>query len=299
MSQPPLDTEPTPNAAIPADDAQASASAAAEPSRWALWGGGLLALLLLGAAIWFVYGAQGGAANAVGPLANADPALTYVADLDFWQRTPRESTVLATAYFDLDHALADVPLQVGSWSGEVRAEENQEVLILLEPEQYEQRLYRDADGFPMWLSLVGGRSSQPFHAPDICYDADGWQYSLGSVPFALEDGGQLWGLYLTAHKEKPAADGSDSSDPTLVEHVVSYFYLFPDAGRTLDEGIVLFKLTSSLVGSEEETLARHADFVRNFFVQAAATSPNANGPAPALAGQGAQVSAEPVALSRP
>jgi hypothetical protein len=226
--------------------------------------------MLLLAALVYLYGPWQGTGETA-PLSSADPSLVYVADLDFWQRTPRESNVLATAHFDLDHALADVPLQVGSWVGEVKPETNQEVLILLEPEQYEQRLYYDADGFPMWLSLVGGRSSQPFHAPDICYDADDWQYSLGSYPVALQEGGDLWGLYLTAHKDQP--DSANPGQTVRAEHVVFYFYLFPDDGRTLDDGIVLFKLTSSLQGTVEETLARHADFVRHFFTQASARTP--------------------------
>ncbi len=240
--------------------------------RGAQLAGGIVALLLLAAGLWFVYGPRTqGAPQGADTLAAANPAFAYVSDLDFWQRTPRESTVLATAHFDLDHALADVPLQVGTWSGTVVPETNEEVMILLEPEQYEQRLYRDADGFPMWLSMVGGRSSQPFHAPDICYDADGWQYSLGSYAVPLDDGGEVWGLYLSADKEKP--DPDNPGQTTRAEHVVFYFYLFPDGERALDDGIVLFKLTSSRTGTVEETLARHADFVRQFFTQAAAGAP--------------------------
>ena len=250
----------------------AAALAAPAAGRGAQWAGGLAALLLLAAGLWFVYGPRTqGALQGADTLAAANPEFAYVSDLDFWQRTPRESTVLATAYFDLDHALADVPLQVGSWSGAVVPETNEEVMILLEPEQYEQRLYRDADGFPMWLSMVGGRSSQPFHAPDICYDADGWQYSLGSHAVTLDDGGEVWGLYLSADKEKP--DAQNPGQTTRAEHVVFYFYLFPDGERALDDGIVLFKLTSSRVGTVEETLARHDDFVRQFFTQAAEGAP--------------------------
>lgn len=248
--------------------------AAPLPAPWKPVAAGATALLLLLAGLWVVYGPW--AQRSASALATADPTLTYIADLDFWQRTPRETLVLANARFDLDHALADIPLQVGTWTGEVVPETNQEVLILLDPEQYEQRLYRDADGFPMWLSLVGGRSSQPFHAPDICYDADGWQYSLGSYPVELDGGGEIWGLYLTAQKQIPDPNNPGATMPA--EHVVFYFYLFPDSDRALEDGIVLFKLTSSRVGTVEETLARHADFVRQYFTQA--TDPSGAPPDP-------------------
>jgi hypothetical protein len=190
--------------------------------------------------------------------------ISYVADLDFWQRTPRERSVAAVSHFDLDHDLNAVPMQVGDWVGEERPETNEEVLILLQPEQYVQRLYQNGKGQYVWLSMVGGRSSQPFHAPDICYDADGWQYNLGSHPVALDGGGELYGLYLTAHKELPDGQGR-------AEHVVYYFYLFPNESRSLSDGIVLFKLTSGRMGTVEETLAMQEDFVRQFFTAASAT----------------------------
>lgn len=220
-----------------------------------------LALFLLIAAATFVY--RGTIARLFGAAAPVQAEFAYVADLDFWQRTPRESGVVANAYFDLDHNLNDVPMNVGNWSGVDRPETNQEVMILLEPEQYVQRLYQNEKGQYLWLTMVGGRSSQPFHAPDICYDADGWQYNLGSHPVPLDDGGDLYGLYLTAQKQVPS-----SVDPTLTvtqEHVVFYFYLFPNDQRSLSDGIVLFKLTSGRIGTVEETLAMQADFVRQLF----------------------------------
>lgn len=194
------------------------------------------------------------------PLAASDE-LTYITDLDFWQRTPRERAVVAVAHFDLQHDLNDVPLTVGDWTGVNEPETNQEVLILLEPEQYIQRLYTDSQGRYLWLSMVGGRSSQPFHAPDICYDADGWQYDLGSHATQLDEGGEIYGLWLHGKKQFP-------DEATPAEHVVYYFYLFPDAQRNQADGIVLFKLTSPRYGTLEETLAIQEAFVRTLFRKA-------------------------------
>lgn len=188
-------------------------------------------------------------------------AFAYIVDLDFWQRTDRETAVDAIARFDLAHNLNNVPLTVGDWRGVDVPETNQEVMIKLDPEQYIQRLYQNSAGQYVWLSMIGGRSSQPFHAPDICYDADGWHYDFGSQAMTLKDGGQLYGLWLDARKRMPG-------DTQETEHVVFYFYLFPSPERRLDEGIVLFKLTSPRYGSREETLAIQADFVQQFFTGA-------------------------------
>ena len=195
------------------------------------------------------------------PTLAASDELTYITDLDFWQRTPRERAVVAVAHFDLQHDLNDVPLTVGDWTGVNEPETNQEVLILLEPEQYIQRLYTDSQGRYLWLSMVGGRSSQPFHAPDICYDADGWQYDLGSHATQLDEGGEIYGLWLHGKKQFP-------DEATPAEHVVYYFYLFPDAQRNQADGIVLFKLTSPRYGTLEETLAIQEAFVRTLFRKA-------------------------------
>lgn len=183
---------------------------------------------------------------------------TYIADLDFWQRTTRETTVTTPVHFDLAHDLGNMPLTVGKWQGEDVPETNEEVMILLDPEQYILRLYQRESGEYLWLSMIGGRSSQPFHAPDICYDADGWQYDLGSYPIELDNGGTLYGLWLNAEK------GATETQPAN-EHVVFYFYLFPNDSRQLSDGIVLFKLTSGRHGTLQETLALHADFIRSLF----------------------------------
>lgn len=220
----------------------------------------VLAVLVL--AVGAVYGPQLVSGTEDG-LTTTEDGYSYVVDLDFWRRTEREKSVSATTRFDLDADLNQLPLTVGSWIGEERPDDNREVQILLEPEQYVRRLYQDSESRQyMWLSVIGGRSSQPFHAPDICYDADGWQYNMGSRGFALDNGGELHGLYLDA--QKPLLD-----DPNDVDrHVVSYFYVFPDKERDLADGIVLFKLTSNRIGTIDESLDLHEDFVQQFFSSA-------------------------------
>jgi hypothetical protein len=217
----------------------------------------VIALLLGG--VLFVYAPQWLAP--AGGRAVDEAAFTYVADLDYWQRTERETSVRATLPLDLAHDLNRVPLQIGDWQGGDAPETNLEVFILLEPEQFVQRLYRDSAGHYLWLSLVGGRNSRSFHPPDLCYDADGWQTSLSSRAIPLDEGGELYGFRLEARKVLPG-------ETSATEHEAFYFYLFPNAGRDQANGIVLFKLTSLRSGSVEETLALQDDFVRHLFRRA-------------------------------
>ncbi len=226
----------------------------------------VVVLLLLG--ILAVYSPQVAGLMGTPRVMQAADEFTYVTDLDFWERTPRERTVEAIAHFDLQHDLNNVPLQVGSWTGVDDPETNQEVTILLDPEQYVQRFYADDQGRTLWLTMVGGRSSRPFHAPDICYDADGWQYDLGSHATPLEGGGEIYGLWLDASKKF-------QDDEPPAQHVVYYFYLFPDDRRDQADGIVLFKLTSGRYGSLEETLQMHESFASAFFSAASVPSETA------------------------
>ena len=223
-------------------------------------------IVALVAGLVFVYGNRF-APSLIGGVQPEQPELTYIADLDFWQRTDRETEVVATARFDLDADLNDVPLEFGDWKGEEVPQTNEEVMILLDPEQYVQRLYRNGRGHYVWLSMIGGRSSRPFHAPDICYDADGWSYDLSSTAIPLDAGGEIHGLWMKAQKTFPG-------ESTPAEHIVFYFYLFPDRQRNLQDGIVLFKLTSGNFGSVEETLDIQRDFVQHLFTEAHAPGTN-------------------------
>lgn len=176
---------------------------------------------------------------------------TYWTDVDYWQATQRRQTVLAKLPIDMAHGLESVPLELGNWRGEDVPQTNLEVFILLEPEQYVQRLYRDDTGHQLWLTLIGSHKTRSFHPPDLCYDADGWATDLTSRQIALDGGGKLWGLWLSAAK-----DGG--------EHRVFYFYLMPPNDPT---GVTLVRVTSPPYGTDEETLAVQADFVRQLLAR--------------------------------
>ncbi len=208
----------------------------------------LLAVLLVAlAAVAVFYGRQ-----LWQPAAGAGSSYGFVADIDRWRRTERERTVAAGFDFSLQGDLAALPLQIGDWQGADIPQTNIEVQILLEPEQYVYRRYTRPDGRYVWLSLIGSRQTKSFHSPQICYTADGWQTEVMSEPVEMEGGGELYALRVNARKEQ-------------WEHVVLYFFLYPNSLREADEGAVLFKVTAPLDGSVEDTLALQKAFIRQFF----------------------------------
>jgi hypothetical protein len=215
----------------------------------------LLALALVAAAVAFIYMPE--AATAL-RAARGSGGRVYVADLDYWQRTPRERQVVTPYAFDLDHSLADIPLAIGNWRGQDVPQTNVGVFMVLEPEQYVERIDRNPQGQYLWLTLIGGRGSQTFHPPESCYQSYGWQTELHSHAVTL-DQGELVGMLLEAHQYSK-------------QELAYYVYLFPTRSRTPADGIVIFKVTSPLYGSVEESLALQAGFVRNFFTEAASTA---------------------------
>ena len=183
----------------------------------------------------------------------------FVADVDNWQRTERERAVTSPYNFNLTAQLNQIPLQLGDWTGVDVPQTNVEVFILLEPEQYLQRMYTLPDGRFVYLSLIGSRKSKSFHSPQICYDTDGWKTEASSAPVPLAHG-EVYALELIARKSFQG--GTD------YEHVIQYFYLWPSYERNPQEGMVLVKVTAPIYGTVESTLSLEQEFFRLLFSSA-------------------------------
>jgi hypothetical protein len=191
--------------------------------------------------------------------AKTEGGYEFVADIDNWQRTDRERAVTSPYNFNLSGDLQQLPLQLGDWAGQDVPQTNLEVFILLEPEQYVQRLYRLSDGRYIWLSLIGSRKSKSFHSPQICYDTDGWQTEANSEQVPLGKG-EIYASQLVARKQ---FDSGGSA-----EHVILYFYLWPSYARSAQDGTVLVKVTAPIYDTVEDTLALEKEFFRQLITSA-------------------------------
>jgi hypothetical protein len=185
------------------------------------------------------------------------PSLQLISDITMWQRTRGEQT-LATAYpLDLDHDLANIPLVFDSWHGEDVAISDINALIMLDPEQIVERVYTNEIGQFIWLTMIGSRQSRSFHPPTDCYYAAGWQTEavVQAIPLAK---GEVHGMLITAQKV-------DDEKTVHARQLSYYFYLFPHTQRRADDGVVMFRLTSPIFGTPEETLQLFSSFLRHFF----------------------------------
>ena len=187
-------------------------------------------------------------------LLDQEQGYTFITDIDRWRKTRRERVVRSHYDFSLGPQLHELPLTIDEWVGQEVPQDNVEVQILLEPEQYVRRLYRNKNGDIVWLSIIGSRELKSFHPPQICYDADGWQTEIDSEEVPLQKG-SIYAMHVNAQKKD-------------YEHVILYFFLYPDYLRDSSRGIVLFKVTAPLKTSEEATLEIEKAFIRQFFYEA-------------------------------
>lgn len=199
----------------------------------------LLLLALAGAGSWWL--SRGGARKSL------SVGHSFVADIDFWRRTPRQVTVITPYNFHLG-SLDSVPLDVGDWHG-VDVPASPDVAVYLEPEQYVVRRYQRGNGPALWLSLIGSRQTKSFHPPPLCYTT--WHTEVGSTAIPL-NGGDLHALTLVVSQGER-------------RYIMLYFYLWPDAARRFEDGMVMFKVMSEPLGTDEETLALQREFARQFF----------------------------------
>ncbi len=148
--------------------------------------------------------------------AHEQPYYRYIVDLDTWRATERQRQVASWYDFRVSPALHDVPFQLGPWTGQDIEERNQEVFLILEPQQYVKRLYilqDDPQGRYVWLYLIGSRQLKSFHHPDICYSAIEWQTSVSSEVIPLAEG-EIYALKLAARNDREA-------------HLSLYFFVLP------------------------------------------------------------------------
>lgn len=188
--------------------------------------------------------------------AKAAEGYEFVTDIDNWQRTEHERVIASPYNFNLTADLKQIPLQLGEWTGFDVPQTNVEVFILLEPEQYLQRMYTLPDGRFVYLSLIGSRKSKSFHSPQICYDTDGWKTEASSETVPLKQG-EVRALRLVA--TKPADGQADN------EHIIQYFYLWPNFARNPQDGTVLVKLTAPVYHTVDDTIALEKDFFHLLF----------------------------------
>jgi EpsI family protein len=88
----------------------------------------------------------------------------------------------------------DLPQEIGPWRADGANRLDDEVLALIEPDQYLMRHYSAPGRSPIWLyiGVYAGRAGygSGAHDPEVCYPAQGWEILASEqfeVPLTAED----------------------------------------------------------------------------------------------------------------
>ncbi len=191
----------------------------------------------------------------------------YTVDVDNWRATPRQVQVLSP--FDLrpETDLSALPFAIGDWTGiDVPLAAESLVYEILEPDQLVSRTYRKGNR-SVTLGLVASDLSKSFHPPQICYESAGWQTRMGSEPVPLARG-ELQAMKLVASRGSATGPSDLAGTARSTTVAMLYFFVWPDASRQADSGLVMFQVTAPVQTSIEETLELEKDFIREFFTEA-------------------------------
>ena len=178
-----------------------------------------------------------------------DAAYVFATDIDTWQRTRRAKQVRTSYDLRPDADWTLLPLQIDGWSGHDLQDVDPTVFEVLDPDAYLSRFYAREDGQHLWLSLLSSRHGASFHPPQICYG--GWQIVVRSEAIPIP-GGDLYAMTLFARRDQ-------------AQELVYHFYLWPTKARNWEDGVVMFKVTAPLQGTEAETRALVRSFIAAWF----------------------------------
>lgn len=188
------------------------------------------------------------------PTTPAGGHVVFADTAGWYGRTPGEVAMRSTVDWSLSALPAALPLDLGPWAGEDRAEDPAVDIWLRDPEVSIARTYRRADGALVWLTAFGSRGGHSYHlfehTPETCYPLGGWAIeAFDARAVQLPHGPRPLSVNFGTAK-KSGAKG---------ELVFLYVYLWDHPGRDPERGVVSLRLAAPVRGTSAETAAMLTD----------------------------------------
>lgn len=194
---------------------------------------------------------------------NAEPAsdttmFLHHVDVGGWYRaTAAERVVRARYDLSAEHLAETLPLELGPWQGQDLGPSEEIAQWYDQPELQLRRRYEEgAESF--WLTAIGARGAKSFrmfeHTPPICYAATGWRVqSEETLSVALASG------ELAVQAALFEREG--------ITTLVYYWYQWDSPSRDAADGIVSWRLTTSVRENPAVGHALLASVVRELYVE--------------------------------
>jgi hypothetical protein len=167
---------------------------------------------------------------------------TFTTDIAYYFATSHEGKMKASSDFLNNQQILDIPYELGTWEG-YELEHNDENLSFF-------RAYEDArDGVKIYFIAVHALAESKLHTPEVCYLNDNWKISKrGYYKLSLADK-QFETRYFIAEKDQ-------------WKHYLSYWFMWRDSRRRMNDGCVMFRIAVSMdTVSEETARAKIKDFI--------------------------------------
>jgi uncharacterized protein DUF3485 len=102
----------------------------------------------------------------------------------------------------LSEQLTSVPMQIGEWEGQDGEKSNDKILKISGAEGELVRIYRNANGEEVRVSIICARLMDIFlHSPDRCYPAAGFEMQGSPEPVVIEIGDSTAEFFTTSFRK--------------------------------------------------------------------------------------------------
>jgi len=166
----------------------------------------------------------------------------FTSDTSYYFFTSHEGKFVAHTDYLHKPNLENLPYNIGNWEGRSIDTDDKNILYL----RYYWNEKMEGD---IYLVAVHGTNESQFHTAEVCYIGDGWKIKerrFKSIDLKDET---FQVRYAIAEK-----DG--------LQHLVLYWYLWPDSRRNITDGMTMFRLSVNIYSSIEKAEKAGIDFIQ-------------------------------------
>ena len=166
----------------------------------------------------------------------------FTSDTSHYFSTSHEGKFVSNTNYLHKPNLENLPWHLGHWEGWDLESDDSNILY--------HRFYQNTDsGAGIYLMAVYGTNESQFHTPEVCYIGDGWKIEerrFKSITLRDE-------VFQVRYSVAVKGD---------MEHLVLYWYLWPDSRRNITDGMTMFRLAVSIDTTVEDAEKGALDFIQ-------------------------------------
>lgn len=166
----------------------------------------------------------------------------FTSDTSHYFSTSHEGKFVTHTDYLYKPNLENIPLNLGSWEGEDLETNDTNIL-------YQRYYWNEEREVEIYLVAVHGTHESQFHTPEVCYIGDGWKIKERQFKSIDLKGETFQVRYAIAKKGD-------------TEHLVLYWYLWPNSRRNITDGMAMFRLSVNIYSSTEKAEQAALDFIQ-------------------------------------